>query len=478
MRFLVALLLPALAAFASAQPLHVLWIISDDLGPELGCYGNPDVKTPRIDALAAEGRRFENAFTTSPVCSSSRTAFITGKYQTTINGHHHNTRDKQPLPERASTAMELFSRAGYATTNGSMKGEVPLGSPGKTHYNFIFDAKTAFDGYDWREIADKSQPLFAQVQIGEPHRSFKITGRSGADLKIPPFYPDHPVTRADYANYLAMVEEVDRKVGVVLDRLKEDGLYEKTAIFFFGDHGAPHVRGKQWLYDEGIHIPLIVRVPGEEAGAVDERLISAIDILPTSLALAGIEPRSSMHGSNWRREGSKGREAVFAARDRCGDAPDRIRAVRTQDWKYIRNFEPERSYSQHSGYKKAGYPVLTLMAVMHRQGRLKGPAAEWFAETRPAEELYDLRSDPDEISNLAADPAHEEQLQKMRGMLEDWIGSFGDQGELDESEVVDLPRVMEEKWKSFDRTMKKRGLSAEVSDEEYLRWWKKELGVE
>ncbi len=192
------------------------------------------------------------------------------------------------------------------------------------------------------------------------------SGRSGEGLKIPPFYPQHPVIRADWANYLASIEKMDSKAGVLLERLKEDGLYDQTVVVFFGDHGRPHLRGKQWLYDGGLHIPLIVRHPGWEGGRVDDRLVSALDLAPTSLAFAGITPPAHMQGRNWQAPDYQAPQALFAA-------PDRIRSVRTDKWKYIRNIEPGRSYSQYNGYKKPAYPALTVMAVMQRQGRSTGP---------------------------------------------------------------------------------------------------------
>jgi len=449
--------------------------VADDLGPELGCYGYEGVATPNLDRLAAEGTLFTRAFTTSPVCSASRTAIITGMYQTSIGGFHHRTRNLEPLPEPVRPGMAYFREAGYFVSNGSMRGE-PLARPGKTDYNFEFDRETAFDGTDWRERAE-GQRFFAQVQIHEPHRKFVVTGRSGEGLEIPPFYPDHAVIRADWANYLATIEVLDRKVGIVLDRLREDGLADETIVFFFGDHGRPHLRGKQWLYDGGLHIPLLVRIPGRGAGQVEDRLVSSLDFLPTSLALAGINPPEHFVGRNWFAPGYEPPEYLFAARDRCGDAPDRIRSVRSERWKYIRNFEPERSYSQLSSYKKLSYPARTVMKVMLNQGRLQGRRAQWFADTRPGEELYDLQADPGELNNLAKDPAHAERVEMMRAELGRWIEETGDQGARPEGDEEYLEALLAEKHAWYARVMKRRGLEPDLSDREYLEWWKGELGV-
>ncbi len=371
------------------------------------------------------------------------------------------------------TVTGLMQNAGYFVSNGrgTAVAEKKLA---KSHFNFVYDAREFFDGSDWTQRSE-GQPFFAQVQIKEPHRAFVKRDRPRPDAPIPPYYPEHPVTRADWANYLASIEVLDQKVGAVLDRLDEEGLADNTLVIFFGDHGRPHVRGKQWLYDGGLHTPLIVRWPGKvKAGTVNSQLTSLIDLMPTTLAAAGVAlpelPGANLLDPNW-----KGHKQLFAARDRCGDAADRIRSVRTHDFKYIRNFHPDVPYMQHSGYKKLSYPVVTLMKVMHEQGRWNTP---FMAATRPEEELYDLRADPHELKNLAADPKHEDQLAKMRDAVNDWIVETGDKGAIDESETVDLEAVMAEKWKWYEKTMRGRGLDPDLSDREYLNWLKKDLGVE
>ncbi len=470
--------------FLVASPLraderpNVVWIIADDLGPELGCYGYPDVATPNLDRLAASGARYTHAFSTSPVCSPSRTAFQTGQYQTTVGGHHHDTRIKPELPDSIPTVTGLMRRAGYFVSNGK-------GSPvaekrvAKSHFNFVYDASEFFDGFDWSQRAE-GQPFFAQVQIKEPHRAFVKSDRPRPDAPIPPYYPDHPVTRADWANYLASIEVLDQKVGAVLDRLDAEGLADNTLVIFFGDHGRPHVRGKQWLYDGGLHVPLILRWPSViEPGTVMDPLASLLDLMPTTLGAAGVDvpggvmkelPGVDLLDANW-----KGHAQLFAARDRCGDAVDRIRSVRTEDFKYIRNFHPEIPYLQHSGYKKLSYPVETLMKVMHAQGRWDSLL---MAETRPREELYHLATDPHEMQNLAQDPKYTTKLVEMREAVDQWIVASGDKGAIDEGETVDLEALKAEKWKWYESTMRRRGLDPNLSDRAYLNWWKKELGVE
>ena len=468
----LSLLLP-FAILADDRP-NIVWIISDDLSPELGCYGYLDVATPNLDRLAAEGTRFTQAFSTAPVCSASRTAFQTGLYQTTVGGHHHDTRDKKPLPDFATTVTDEMQAAGYFVCNGRGVAK-PDNRLAKSHLNWTYDAREFFDGYDWTQRA-AGQPFFAQIQIKEPHRVFvENTGKKYPNAPIPPYYPEHPVTTADWANYLASIEVLDEKVGAILDRLDDEGLTDNTLVLFFGDHGRPHVRGKQWLCDGGLWVPLIARWPGQvEAGKVDDRLVSLIDMMPTTLAAAGAEAPDNLVGADILDPDFAGHEMLFAARDRCGDAPDRIRSVRTRSYKYIRNFNPEIPYMQHSGYKRAGYPVDTVMRVLHDEGKWTSP---FMAVSKPEEELYDLKADPWEMNNLAADPAHAGKLAELRGEVTGWIEESNDLGAVDESLTVDLDKVMEEKWNSYEKKMKSRGLSGETSDRDYLNWWEKELGV-
>ncbi len=467
---IAVLLFPFLSVQAQERP-NVVWIIADDLGPELGCYGYPEVAAENLDRLAAAGVRYTRAFSTSPVCSASRTAFQTGQYQTTVGGHHHNTRDKPVLPDSIPTVTGLMQKAGYFVSNGRGVAEKKLA---KSHFNFVYDAKEFFDGTDWSQRA-QGQPFFAQVQIGDTHRTFVKSDRPRPQAPIPPYYPDHPVTRADWDNYLASIEALDQKVGAVLDRLEAEGVADNTLVIFFGDHGRPHVRGKQWLYEGGLHTPLIIRWPGKiEAGTVNDGLASLLDMMPTTLAAAGVEA-PDLPGANLLAPIGKGtsrfsRRGIAVATHRTGFA-----VFETDRFKYIRNFHPEIPYLQHSGYKKLAYPVETLMKVMHAQGRWDTP---FMAKTRPTEELYDLSTDPYEMTNLAEDPGYAATLAELRGAVNQWIEESGDKGAIDEGETVDLDALKEEKWKYYEKAMHRRGLDPNLSDRDYLNWWKKELGVQ
>ncbi len=454
-----------------ARP-NLLWIISDDLGLELGCYGYQNVSTPNLDRLAAEGVRFTRAFASSPVCSSSRSAFITGMYQTSIGAYHHRAIDAFPdLPEGVAPLPHLLREAGYYTTN--QPNALSTGRRGKVDYNFNHDPRALFVGDHFRN-APAGTPFFAQVQIFPPHRPFPtrpVSEERLAAVKLPPYYPEHPLTRRDWAAYLLAVEELDRLVGVTLAQLEESGRAENTIVVFFGDHGRPHVRDKQWLYEGGLATPLIVRWPSKlEAGQVRDDPVSLIDLAPTCLEWLGMETPEWMQGRSFADPARGGREYVFAARDRCGDAEDRIRAVRGKRWKYIRNFRPELPYMQTSIYKEMVYPVVHVLRLLHSRGELSEAAARFMTETRPPEELYDLEADPHELHNLADAPAHGAELEAMRGRLDDWMRTTGDRGdEVEDPAMVQSYR--EERLALFRRWLAARDLPEDADSAAMVEWW-------
>ena len=435
---------------------NILWLIGEDMCPDLGCYGNELVYTPNIDKLASQGVRFTNAFTTAPVCSASRSAFMTGMYQTTIGAHNHRShrRDGYRLPPGVHLITDYFRKAGYFTANVTTAAPGVKGT-GKTDFNFTVE--NPFDGMDWNQ-REEGQPFYAQINFKEAHRVFKSDPEHPIDpdkVNLPPYYPDHPIARKDWALYLETIQNLDKKIGAVLQRLEDEGLADNTVIFFLGDHGRAHVRGKQFLYDGGIHIPLIIRWPGTlKAGTVSDELISAIDIAATSLWIAGIKPPENMQGQIFLGAKAKKRDYIVAARDRCDETVDRIRCIRSKRYKYIRNFYPDRPYTQLNRYKECQYPVLRLMRRLHAAGKLTPAQDRFMADTRPPEELYDLQADPFEIHNLASSPEHQAILKEMRSTLDEWIRKTKDKGE--EKEDPAVIAYYEQKMKAnFDERIKK-----------------------
>jgi arylsulfatase A-like enzyme len=419
---------------------NILWILGDDLGPQLSCYGDPLVKTPNADWIASEGARFTHCFTTAPVCSPARSAWNTGMYQTSFDAQNHRShrKDGSRLPEGVRLVSHRLRDAGYFTANVT---EVAPGLkvPGKTDFNFQVDGK-AFDGTHWNQRA-KGQPFYAQVNLTAPHKGPDWpAARQGnkslidpAKVELPPYYPDHPVVRDEVANYLDAVQRWDAQVGVILGALRADGLLDNTAIFVFGDNGRCLLRGKQWLYDPGTHVPLLVRWPGRVArGTVRRDLVSALDITATALDIAGVAHPRGLHGQSLFG-GAKPRPYIFTARDRCDMTVDRIRAVRDHRYKLIRNFMPERPYAQFNEYIRDSYPTLRVIQELHAAGKLNATQSQWMAPRKPEFELYDLKADPQEVRNLAEDPAHRMIKRRLVTALDQWIVETNDHGRTPES---------------------------------------------
>jgi N-sulfoglucosamine sulfohydrolase len=434
---------------AEAPPVckpNFLWLIGDDAGPALGCYGTKEVWSPNLDRLAAEGARYTHFYTTAPVCSPSRSAFMTGMYQTTIGAHNHRSHrdDGFALPAGVRVLTEWFRDAGYYTANIVTLPEGVGGrGAGKTDWNFTMPDKP-FDTAQWSDLA-AHQPFFAQINFKEPHRKFASPKRADpAKVDIPPYYPDHPTTRQDMAAYLDSMTELDGRCGRVLAQLEKDGLAENTVVIFFGDNGECHVRGKQFVYEEGLHVPLIIRWPKGlpapahyKAGSVDERLLVSIDLGPTMLDLAGAKIPEKMEGRPFLGDrAGPPREYAFGARDRCDETVFRLRTVRDARYRYIRNFTPERPFLQKNDYKERSYPVWNLLKELSAAGKLTPPQAALCAPTMPEEELYDLQEDPHEIKNLVKSPEHQETLKRLRAALEKWIEETGDQGKTPEPPEV------------------------------------------
>ncbi|MEW4531301.1 sulfatase [Maioricimonas sp. JC845] len=453
---------------------NILWLIAEDFGPELGCYGHPEVRTPNIDGLAADGVRFTHAYTTTPVCSTSRSSFMTGMYAWSIGAHNHRShrKDGHQLPAGVRVMTDWLRDAGYYTANVRHfpKG-IDFRGTGKTDWNFTYKGKP-FDSDRWNDLKSH-QPFYAQVNFPETHRGREwnqahehIDQPADPDkVEIPPYYPDHEITRKDWAQYLNTAMSLDRKIGRVLQLLDEQGLSENTIVVFLGDHGRAMVRGKQWPYESGLHIPLIIRWPQGipaprqyAAGTVDDALTASIDLTATTLAWAGVPRPETMQGRVfWGPDADPPRKYVFGGRDRGDETVDRIRTVRDSRFRYIRNFYPERPFTQLNRYKEFSYPVLRLMHRLHDAGKLADMnphAARLMAPTRPREELYDLENDRWELHNLADDPAHRETLLRLRGVLEEWIEESNDQGRFPEPpEVIEYWEM--QMRKGYDEKLEK-----------------------
>jgi uncharacterized sulfatase len=425
----------AARGWAADRP-NIVWIVAEDMSPDLGCYGDPQAHTPNMDKLARAGARFTRAFTHAPVCAPSRSGLITGMYPTTIGTHH--MRSELIAPPEVFTAY--LRKAGYY-----------VDWPGKTDFNFAVPANAFDSTADWTKQIPK-QPFFAYINLFESHESqirlpkeqfAKVTARLKPDERhdpakatLPPYYPDTPEVRRDWANYYDLITAVDYRLGDVLAVLERAGVADNTVVFFFGDHGRGLTRGKRWVYDSGLRVPLIIRWPGKiPGGSVREDLVSFVDFAPTVLALAGVEIPARWQGQPFLGPNVKERKYIFAARDRMDETYDRMRAVRTKQYKYIRNFHPELPYAQKIAYMEL-MPTMQAWRRLNAEGKLTGPAKLFFAPTKPKEELYDVTADPHEINNLVGSPKYQDVLKELRAVLDKWIVETKDMGAIPEEELV------------------------------------------
>jgi arylsulfatase A-like enzyme len=453
-------------AETSSKRPNILWIVGENLKLDLGCYGAENVKTPHLDDLAANGVRYTHAFSTAPVCATSRSAFFVGMYQTTSDTHHMRSHreDDYRLPEGVRPITHRLKEVGYFTANVETMGGEKVGS-GKLDLNFVNEGKL-YDTGKWEDLKD-NEPFFAQLNTleaeyyiydrqtwkqdrvewdGEAHHEKIATPEN---VTPPPYYPDHPVVREEWARYLNSVSGMDKTIGRVLAQLEADGLADDTVVMFFGDNGRIEPRGIHWCYDTGLHVPMIIHwpknfpAPGNyEAGAVRDEVVSLIDLTPTTLGFAGIDRPLGMDGRIFLgdRLGPE-RTYAFSARDRVDETVNRIRTVRSQRYRYIRNYYPERHFTSLNRYKEKCFPIKPLMREMHARGELTGAAAALMEPMVAAEQLFDTEADPHEIHNLAGsdEPEHREALIGLRAALATWEVETQDQGVFPEPKEVVEP---------------------------------------
>jgi arylsulfatase A-like enzyme len=458
----------ATAPAAERRP-NILWIIPENVCLDFGCYGGKHVATPNIDKLASQGVRYTNAFSTAPVCSASRSAFITGMYQTTIEAHHARSHrgDGFPLPDGVRPITYLLRDAGYHTVNLKTIGERIVGT-GKVDLNLDVGPKLWEASSDWSALLS-DKPFFAQVNL--PEVEFDIYDRRSAEkervewvgekehpqiavpakMTPPPYYPPHPIVKEEWARYLNSVSGLDRHVGAILDKLEADGLADDTIVLLFADNGRMEPRGIHWCYDEGLHVPLIIRFPksfpspqGWQAGGVDERIVSLIDVTATTLDLAGLPQPAKIQGRVFLGpHAAEPRKIAFSARDRIDESEHRIRTARTDRYRYLRNFRPDPVMSLNR-YKEKCFRIVPQMRTLLAAGGLNPTQAALFAPL-PPEELYDIVNDPHEITNLvgSSQPEHKQALAELRAAVERWIVETDDRGRFDEPRDVVAPFAKE-----------------------------------
>lgn len=433
------------------QP-NILWITCEDMSPHLGSFGEKVAKTPILDQLAKEGVRYTNTFSTAGVCAPSRAALITGCYQTAIGAMHMRTlsptavlskNDYPPgyksysavIPENIKCFPEYLRQAGYYCTNNEKQDyqfEAPL---------TVWDENSK--KAHWRNRKDKNQPFFSVFNLMVTHESMvwlngkKLLLVDPKDVKVPVYYPDDSVSRNTIARFLTNVMLMDKQVGEIIDQLKADGLYDNTIIFFYSDHGDGMPYVKREILDRGLRVPMIIKAPFLTKNTTDNQLISFVDLAPTVLYLAGIPIPKSIQGLAFLgpQKAKTKRKYVYAARDRMDSEYDRVRAVNDGRFTYLKNYMQEKPFYQNIKYRIQN-PIMAELLALKEAGKLNEKQMHWFKKSKPDEELYDYKNDPDEINNLAENPAYVNKLNELRTAHLAWMKKYKDYAETPEMEMV------------------------------------------
>ena len=435
--FFLAALIPVGALQAADRP-NILWLVTEDnVATTVGPYGDPLARTPNINRIAAGGIVFDRCYSASAVCAPTRSSIITGRFASSMGTQH--MRSQRPLPAGVKFFPEYLRAAGYFTTNNA-----------KTDYNTSSDWDPAWaenhKRAHWRHRAP-GQPFFAIFNFEQSHES-NLHQRTPlvtdpAKVRVPAYLPDTPTVRADIAQYYDCVARADAALGKILDQLAEDGLAEDTIIFYYGDHGGAVSRSKRFLYENGTHPPLIVHFPKKyqhlAPAAPDSHfgeLVNFVDFAPTVLSLAGVPLPAQFQG---RAIAGPARTAAptytFSFRDRMDERYDLARAVTDGRYRYIRNYYPSQPWGQHLNFlwRQAS---MAEWARLHAAGKLS-PTQRAFFESKPVEELFDCTNDPDNVRNLAADPAARPHLLRLRAALREHQLAIRDTGFMPEPLMID-----------------------------------------
>lgn len=445
---------PLLAQPAKAERPNILWITSEDNSPLLGCYGDKLAHTPNLDALAAEGFRYRNAFANAPVCSSSRTTLITGMYACSLGAGNH--RSEVQIPAGFKLYPEHLRAAGYYCTNNS-----------KTDYNLT----AASVGKPWDESSGKAhyrnrtpgRPFFAVFNITTSHEG-QLTEASVAKRRkqgllppkprvppqkvvLPPYHADTPTVRRDWSIYYDNMTLMDQQAGELLRELEEFGLANDTIVIYCSDHGGALPRGKRNIHDSGTRVPLIVRIPrkwahlgprGVEVGGWVDQPVSFVDVTVTLLSLAGAKIAEHYQGVPFLGEqAGKPRDHVFLFRGRMDERYDTVRAIRDRQYRYVRNYSPHRPWGQHYSYPFQVMPSMGSWFEAFEAGECNEVQARYW-QPKPSEELYDTAADPYEVANLVGKPEHARRLAIMRKALRDDMIDIRDIGLIPEGMIDHL----------------------------------------
>jgi arylsulfatase A-like enzyme len=459
---------------------NILWLVTEDMGAYIPSFGDSTIVTPNISRLAREGVVYPNLYSTSGVCAPSRAAIAAGMYPSSIGANHMRTTSYTEVtglpkyeavpPPEVKMISELMRMNNYYCTNNY-----------KTDYQFKAPV-TAWDESSpyahWRN-RDENQPFFAVVNFTETHESglfepygfreietrhyhsgdrsynWKNKGESHAKnrmsetetpvhipkdtkFKVPPYLVDNDVTQRDLWKMYNNIAEMDKQVGAVLKQLEEDGLLESTIIMFYGDHGGPLPREKRLIYDSGLNTPMIIRFPNKiSAGTKFNQLVSFVDFAPTLLSLINQKPKKYMQGQAFlgKHQSKKSRKYIHAAADRFDGEHDVIRAVRDHQFKYIRNYMPEKGYYLPITYREK-IPSMKELLRLRDEGKLNAIQKQWFRQNKPKEELYDCINDPYELHNIANNLKYKERLEELSNVMDRWLADIDDNPNLPEAKLI------------------------------------------
>ncbi len=459
----------AIGANPTTEKMNILWLVCEDISPTLSFYGDSTAHTPNLDKLASESLVFDNAFATVGVSAPSRSSIITGMYPISIGTQHMRTgRDVWGWGERGYGKVHNGYEAKGTDSNGDLvqlySAVIPekvkcfteyLRADGfycsnndKSDYQFAapvtaWDANGKEATWGNRPI---NKPFFSIFNFMTTHES-QIWGNqrkklaltvSPSAVPLPAYYPDDSIVRQDVARHYSNIELLDIQIGLKIDELKKAGLYDKTIIFFYSDHGGPLPRGKRESYDSGLKVPLMVRFPkAAHAGRTDD-LISFVDLAPTILSLTGIKPPKYMQGQAFlgKYKAKKVRNYVFGSGDRFDEFSDRIRIIRDKQFLFVKNYYPNLPAYKDVTYRKS-MDIMNQLLVLNDAGKLSGPTAYWFRTTKAPEEFYDCATDPYNLNNLIENPNYATKIAELRQALKKYTKNTKDYSDIPEAQMLE-----------------------------------------
>jgi N-sulfoglucosamine sulfohydrolase len=421
------------------QP-NILWIVSEDNSPLIGAYGDTFATTPHLDQIASEGVLYEQAFATAPVCAPARSTLITGVYSTTMGTQH--MRSTYPIPEFIRFFPRYLREAGYYTSNNAKK-----------DYNTVDQTEAWDESGNTATYKNRKpgQPFFAVFNLSVSHESslheaVESLQHDPEKVPIPPYHPRTAEMKHDWAQYYDKMEMMDAQVGALLEELEEAGLADNTIVFYYSDHGGVLGRSKRFMYESGLHVPLIIRFPKQyqhlapgRPGSRTDRIVTFADFAPTVLSLAGIPAPDDMQGTAFLSEQQTAPAPyAFSFRGRMDERIDMVRSVRDKKYRYIRNYMPHKIYAQYIEYLWRA-PSMQSWEKAYRAGELNEVQSK-FWESKPAEELYDVEADPHNVHNLAEDPKHQATLERMREANRQWLLESKDTGFIPEAMMIEIAK--------------------------------------